>query len=189
MDFAVHTVESAPETAKPLLQASRKKYTFVPNLHAVMAEAPTLLGAYQTLADLFGHTGLSVLERQIVLLAISYENGCDYCVAAHSTIATMEKMPADILQALRDGRPLADAKLEALRSFAATMAAERGWVGDAAVAHLLAHGYTRQTVLEVVLAQGFKVLSNYTNHLAHTPLDLPFQSQAWTDERPTKAAE
>ena len=180
MDFALHTTDTAPDAAKPLVQKSLDTYGFVPNLHAVMAEAPPLLEAYQLVGGLYAKTNLSVLERQVVLQAINFENGCHYCVAAHSMIATLEKMPADVLDALRAGTPIADAKLEALRSFAAKVARQRGWLDEADFDALLAAGYTRQTALEVILANAYKVMSNYVNHVAETPLDAAFQQHAWT---------
>jgi uncharacterized peroxidase-related enzyme len=186
MDVKIHTVETAPEPAKPLLQASLDKFKFIPNLHGVMAEAPALLEAYQTLSALWAKTGLSVVERQLVLLAINHENECHYCMAAHSGIATMEKMPEEILTALREGQPVPDAKLEALRRFAVKVVRERGWVSDADLQAVLDAGYTRQTVYEVVLAVGYKTLSNYMNHIAETPVDEPFRQFLW--EPKAKAA-
>jgi hypothetical protein len=43
-----------------------------------------------------------------------------------------------------------------------------------------AAGYTRRQVLDVVLGVGMKTLSNYTNHIAHTPLDPAWQNQEWS---------
>ena len=180
MAFDIHTIESAPEASKPLLEDSEKAYKFIPNLHGVMAESPALLEAYKTIGDIYAKANLNVLERQVVLLAINYENNCHYCMAAHSVIAQMEKMPADILNALREGETLSDPKLEALRSFAVKMTRNRGWVENADIRALHDAGYDNQTVGDVILAIGFKVLSNYTNHVAQTEIDPAFASQAWT---------
>ena len=46
---------------------------------------------------------------------------------------------------------------------------ERGFVGDTAVDAFIAAGYTRAQVLEVVLITACKTISNYVNHIAHTP--------------------
>jgi AhpD family alkylhydroperoxidase len=62
-----------------------------------MAEAPALVTAYTTLSRIFEETSFSPAERQVVLLTVSYENGCEYCVAAHSVIAGMKKLPADVV--------------------------------------------------------------------------------------------
>ena len=179
MDFKIHTVTSASDDAKPLLQESLGKYKFIPNLHGVMAEAPALLAAYQALGNFWNQTSLSVLERQIVLLTNNYENDCHYCMAAHSTIATMEKMPDDILTALRGGTPLADARLQALRDLARKAVVQRGQLTASDTQAAIDAGYSRQAVVEVVLAVRYKVLGNYANHLAETPVDAPFQAFAW----------
>lgn len=52
-DFTLYTQENAPEAAKSLLAKSKEAFGMVPNLHAVMAEAPTLLEGYQVLHELF----------------------------------------------------------------------------------------------------------------------------------------
>ena len=179
MGFTVHTIGTAPEKSKALLEDSQKRFQFVPNLHGVMAESPVLLEAYKTMADLYGKLELSVLERQIVLLAINFENDCDYCMAAHSAIAMMEKMPAGILAAMRDGLPLGDARLEALRGFAAKMTRERGWADEGDVKSMHDVGYTNQTIQEVIFAIGFKTMSNYVNHIAATPVDAAFEGLTW----------
>ncbi len=179
MELPIHSVDTAPAPAKQALEHSLQAYKFVPNLHGVMASAPPLLQAYKTLADLYAQTSMSVLERQVVLMSINSFHDCHYCMAAHSMLATLEKMPADVLEALRTDAPIADPKLEALRVFARQMAEKRGWVTPEDAEALKAHGYTDETILEVVLAVGYKVLSNYVNHLKETPVDAAFAKHEW----------
>ena len=179
-DFVTHTIESAPEKARPFLEGAAKAYGFLPNLLGTMAEAPTLVEGYLTLAGIFDRSSLSVTERQIVLMTNNRLNDCSYCMAAHSTISQMSKVPADVIEALRTNTPIADAKLEALRKFAEVVNLSRGWPQDDEVEALLAAGYTKATVLEVVLGTAVKVMSNYTNHIATTPLDAAFAPNAWS---------
>ena len=94
------------------------------------------------------------------------------------------------LEALRDGSPLADPKLEALRAFASAVVQELGWVSEEEVDGFLAAGFEREQVLDVVVGVAYKTLSNYTNHLAGTPLDSAFAAFAWEPpekERATRA--
>ena len=51
--FTNHTIESAPEASKPLLETAKSKYSFIPNLLAGMAEAPAVLEGYMTMAGIF----------------------------------------------------------------------------------------------------------------------------------------
>ncbi len=183
-DFVVHTPATAPDDARKLMEQSLQRFGGVPNLHAVMAESPQLLEAYKLITDLYRACSLSVLERQIILLTINRENGCEYCMAAHSVIAEREKMPPDVLSALRDGRPLPDARLQALSKFTQIMVERRGRLSDADLDEFRAAGYGNRQVLDIVLAVGYKTLSNYTNHVAETPLDAMFESGRWAPAAP-----
>lgn len=180
MTYAVHTIESAPEAAKAALVDASKAYGFLPNLLAVMSEAPALLKAYRAAMGLFDETSFNPSERQVVLLTTSYENGCEYCIAAHSIIAAMQKVPGEVVQAIREGNPIADAKLDALRRFTASVVSTRGRPSDEDTKRFLNAGYAKAQILEVVLGVGMKTLSNYTNHIADTPLDQAFAEAAWS---------
>lgn len=180
MSYVRHNLDTAPAGAKETLAAASKAYGFVPNLLAVMAEAPALLKGYRSLNGIFEETSFSPTERQIVLLTTSYENGCDYCVAAHSVIAGMQQVPDDVVQAIRDNKPIADHKLEALRRFVTAIVKSRGWPSATDTSAFHEAGYTRRHALEVVLGVGMKMLSNYTNHIADTPLDQAFAGARWS---------
>ena len=107
-------------------------------------------------------------------------------MAGHSALAKMIKMDAGVIAALREGRPLPDAKLEALHRFATIVVRERGFASDADVDAFLAAGYTRQNVFEVILGVATKVMSNYTNHIVHTQYD-PFMKATNGRNRSTRA--
>ena len=187
-DFPTHTIESAPDASKPFLEKAQSNYGFVPNLLASMAEAPALLEGYMTLAGIFDKTNLTETERQIILMTNNRLNGCVYCMAAHTAISKMSGVADDVIEALRNNTAIADTKLEALRQFAIVINQTRGWPSDDQIESLLDAGYTRQTVLEVILGTALKTLSNYTNHVNATELDAVFESSAWT-ELPKQAAE
>ncbi|MFI4896686.1 MAG: carboxymuconolactone decarboxylase family protein [Phycisphaerales bacterium JB059] len=180
-EFTLHTPETAGEST-PLLEKSAQAYGAVPNLHAVMAESPQMLRAYQAVAEIFETTDLSETERQIILMTNNRLNGCEYCMAAHTTIMQLKKVPEDVITALRENTPIQNPKLEALRRFAEQVNLTRGWPEQADVEAFLEAGYTRRTILEVILGTSLKVLSNYTNHIAQTPLDAAFAKNAWSDE-------
>ena len=178
--FPVQTIESAPEASKATLEATQKAYGFLPNLFGVMANSPALVEAYASLSKIFGKSSFSPTEQQIVLLATSELNGCTYCMAAHSVVAQMSKVPADVIEALRAGQPLADSKLEALRQLTVAIVETRGWPSEDVVKAFHDAGYSEAQYLEVVLGIGLKTLSNYTNHAASTPLDANFKAAEWS---------
>ena len=177
--FPVHTPDTAPEAARTTLAGIEKKYGFVPSLMGVFAENPATLQAYIQLGDQFSKTGLSALEQQIVTITASVENECHFCVAAHSTISEGNGLDMEVIAAVREDRPIADARLEALRQFTKKMVVQRGFVSDADVDAFLSAGYARSAVLAVVTGLALKVLSNYTNHVAETPVNEQFAKHSW----------
>ncbi len=178
--FDVHTKETASTESAKLLASAEKAYGFIPNLLGVMAESPATVKAYMTIGQLFDESSFSATERQVVILTASRFNECDYCMAAHSVVAGMQKVPADVIEAIRNDRPINDRKLEALRVFTTTVIEKRGWSSAADITAFLTEGHTKAQVLEVILGISFKTLSNYVNHVAETPLDHAFATQAWT---------
>ena len=180
--FNIYSIQKAPLAAQPLLEGAQQKYGFVPNLLGSLAESPAALQAYLNLGSILDKTSLTPVERQIVLLAVSVENHCTYCVAAHSMIARqMVKADASIIDALRRQQPLPDPKLDALAEFTRAVVKQRGLVTGKALDNFIAAGYSRAQVLEVVLGVTMKTLSNYANHIMHTPLDSQFQIEAWEE--------
>lgn len=178
-DFTIYTEENAPEESKALLEDSKKAYGMVPNLHGVFAEAPGLLDAYKKVGDLFAASSLNKDEVTVVWQTINVEHNCHYCVPAHTGVAKGMGVDDAITEALRNETPLADPKLEALRTFTLSVVRSRGNVDDSAVAAFLAAGFTKRQILEVVLGTAHKVMSNYTNHLANTPVDAAFAGFDW----------
>ncbi|MDH3255135.1 MAG: carboxymuconolactone decarboxylase family protein [Acidobacteriota bacterium] len=177
--FTIYDLESAPAESRPDLEAAKKKYGFELNLFGVLAESPTALRAYAAINEALESAALSPVEQQVVTLTVSGENGCTYCMGAHSAVAGMVNMPNEVLTALRERRALPDPKLDALRSFALAMVKQRGWVPDPDVQAFLDAGYSRRHLLDVVTIIALKTLSNYTNHLAGTPLDDAFAPMSW----------
>ena len=178
-DFTLHDETTAPDDSKPLLAKSQKAFGMVPGLHAVMAEAPGLLDAYQQVHELFLNSSFAKDETTVVWQTVNVENNCHYCVPAHTGIAKAMGVDDAITEALRNETPLPNARLEALRDFTLSVVRDRGNVDDAKVQAFLDAGFTKRNILEVVLGYSQKVMSNYTNHLAQTPVDKPFQKFAW----------
>ena len=178
-DFPVRTTDDAPEEARGTLEKVQQGYGFIPNVVGVMAGSPALVKAYTALSQLLGETRFSPEEQQIAILTVSHANGCGYCVAAHSMSAEKTGVDPAVIEALRAGKALPDERLEALRSFLQAMVEKRGWVDEADIRAFLDAGFEREHVLDCILAVGMKTLSNYTNHIAETPLDDVFADKEW----------
>jgi len=178
----VHNIETAPEASKPLLEKSQKAYGMIPGLHGVLAGAPEVLDAYQKLHELFVNTSFNEEELTVVWQSINVEHACHYCVPAHTGIAKMMKVDNSITEALRNETQLENPKLEALRTMTLTIVRNRGNVTQENLETFYAAGYEQRHVLEIILGLSQKVISNYTNHIANTPIDAAFKSFAWKKE-------
>ncbi len=177
--FTVHETATAPAESAAILTGVQKAWGFVPNLHRVLAESPAALEAYTALWTIAEKTGFTAVERNIAYLAIIYENECTYCMAGHSNLSRMAHVDAADIAAVRDGRSLNDPKLEALRRFAASVTRDRGFVGETDVAAFKAAGFDNRAVLDLLVLSATKLISNYTNHLADTPLDGFMNGAEW----------
>ena len=170
-DFKLHTIETAPEAARKELADVKQKFGRVPNFFAVTAESPAAINAYVSLSNIFRTTGLTPAEQQIVILTVSVENKCGYCVAAHSRGAKMAGVPEDVISAIKAGVPLPDERAEALRRLVSQIVDKRGWLSDADVQAFFGQGYSRSQLLDVMVGVSMKTLSNYINHLADPPIE------------------
>lgn len=171
-NFVVHTIQSAPEGSREHLARIEKTWGFVPKLQGTLAESPLAVEAYDTMFNLVGAKAtLTPVEQQIVYQAINVFHGCEYCTAGHSFLSRKAGVPEEALQAVREGEAIADVRLKALRRFAEQVVEQRGCTGDAAIHAFFSAGFTKAQLLEVVTIIATKTISNYTNHLTHTPLE------------------
>jgi len=181
--FPLHTPDTAPTASRAALEQTHRSFGMIPNLERTMATAPALLAAYSHAWDAFDTTSLTPIERQVVYQTANFENDCTYCVPWHTLLSQKAGMPSADVAALRDGTPLSDPKLEALRAFARTLLLQRGKATPADFSAFLASGYDEQQALEVILGLAVKTMSNFTNSIAGTPLDDAVAARAW--QKPT----
>jgi len=175
----IHDIESAPEGSKALLEKSEKAYGNIPNLHGVLAEAPGLLEAYQTLHELFTNSSFDKDELTVVWQTINVAHECHYCVPAHTAIAKSMGVEDKITEALRNETEMPSEKLQALHQMTLSLTKNRGNVSAKEKEVFFTAGYNQRHLLEIILGLSQKVISNYTNHIAETPVDKAFEKFAW----------
>jgi len=178
--FTLHDSTTAAPDSAVLLDQIQKGWGFVPNLHRVLAESPAALEAYGALWGIAEKTGFTPVERNVAYLAIIYENACTYCMAGHTNLSKMARVDDATIAAVREGRPIADVRLEALRVFAASVTRNRGVVSSAEVEAFKGAGYDNRAILDVLVLSATKLISNYANHLADTPNDAFMKGAEWT---------
>ncbi|MDO4232923.1 MAG: carboxymuconolactone decarboxylase family protein, partial [Lautropia sp.] len=163
----LQTVESAPEAARPRVEAALKNNGFLPNLIAVLANSPAALEMYQEVGLINAKTSLTPAEREVVQITAAVDNGCGFCKAGHTALSRKKKLMDDAaIDALRDGAELADPKLAALARFTRAVMLHKGNVPDAQLAAFRAAGYDDAQVLEVILGVALATLCNYANNMA-----------------------
>ncbi|WP_111707067.1 carboxymuconolactone decarboxylase family protein [Lutibacter citreus] len=178
-NFKIHNLETAPKESVPFIEQSLKSYGMIPNLTATLAEAPGIVEAYGVLHNLFANSSFNAEELTVVWQTINVEHECHYCVPAHTGIAHSMKVDAALTEALRNSEPMPTEKLQALQDTTLEIVRERGHLSEAQKEKFFAEGYGNRQLLEIILGLSQKVISNYTNHLAETPVDKAFEKFAW----------
>jgi len=181
LNFKHKTPETAEASGAALLQKAHEKMGMIPNMYGMMANFPPLLAAYVFGYELFRKEGgFTPVEQEVVFLAISYENNCEYCMAAHSFLADKKsQVPPEITEALRNGTEIENQRLQALSALTKSLVITRGVPEAAEINAFLDVGYTPNHVLALLLAVGVKTLSNYSNHLFDTEPDAAFNGREW----------
>lgn len=178
--YQIYDENTAPLESSQMLAQVKEHFGFIPNALGAMAISPKALAAYMTLDGLVQGTSFTEEEQHVILLAVTRQGECPYCVAAHSTFAKMGGVPEQTVQQLRGGEPLADKKLEALRQFSSKMVDQNGHLAESDIEAFLNSGYTREQVLEVILIYANKLIAMYANRIMGTDLDQALAPEQWT---------
>lgn len=177
--YIIHTMDSAPEDSKPILEKLKNEVGFLPNLAATMSESPRMIEAFTTLRDINRRGSFNAVEREAIAIAVSFETNCSYCMAAHSTFAKLSGASENFLSALRAGESPVDQRLAILSNFARQVVRQKGQTTKEEIQSFLGAGFTKAQLLEVLVAISMTTLANYMSHIANPPVDEAFQTQAW----------
>jgi AhpD family alkylhydroperoxidase len=172
--------QPATTRGEELIEEARFNWGFVPEQTQRLAHVVDALDGYGELIKKFEMTSLSAIEQQIVYLATSRENQCGYCVAAHTHLAREAGLSALCLQAVRSGHTIGDARLDALQDLATAIVRGKGRVAPPVASAFMAAGFKSEQVFEILIGVAAKMLVNFFNEIAGTPLDEAFAADAWT---------
>jgi len=165
--IAALTLEQAPAASRTALEGVQKGLGFIPNAFKTLAHAPAALNGYLALAQALGKSSLSAAEREVVALATSEVNGCDYCTAAHTFFGAKAGLSEDAIRQARTG------ELSAIATLARQITESRGQLSDAQLAAAREAGVSDSKVVEVVAQVTLLTLTNYLNNVADTAIDFP----------------
>lgn len=185
--FTSYQLENVPEKSREEFAKMQKKYGSVPNIFADMAESPLPMELYQNGQDtLMKRATLGPEKVNLVQLAVSVENVCEFCVPAHTWVAESMKTDKAIVDAIREGKKGPDESTNALVVFTRLMVRKRGRLSDSEVQAFLGAGYTREQVFEVLSIVSYKVITNYTSALTGTKPNDFMENYAWSPEMDSK---
>ena len=162
------------DEAADVFEAVRAKFGFVPNLIRELARSPATARVYLRGQEAMASASLSAPERQVVQLAVAVYNECPYCRAAHRSGCRQAGVAQAEIELVEKGSLPEDRRLRSLVSAAWQVLDTRGWLGASDLASLEAEGVDRAQLYEVVALVGLKTISNFVNHIAHTPVDPQF---------------
>lgn len=181
-DYRIHTIETAPEAAKPSLEQLVKNIGMIPNLAGTMAESPELLRGFLSIREIFYRGTFTAAEVQVLALTNAFENRCSYCMAFHSNLALKSGVSEETVAELRAGQSPTEPRLGALSHFSRSLVRARGNVRPEDLAAFQSAGYTKAQALEVVLGVAVSILPNFAHHITDCPVDEAFAKHSWAEE-------
>ncbi|HVI49423.1 MAG TPA: carboxymuconolactone decarboxylase family protein [Chitinophaga sp.] len=169
--FNVPTREEVSADNQVILDQLKGALGMVPNLYATIAYSDTALGNYLTLQS--GKTSLSKKEKEVINLVVSQVNNCEYCLAAHTMLGKMNGLTEAQTIEIRKGDVAFDQKLGALVKLTKAVSENRGRIDDAVLNQFFKAGYTKGSLVDVVITIADKVVMNYLHNLTEVPVDFP----------------
>ena len=178
-DYPIYSIESAPAQARPALQQLQDALGFLPNIAGAMAGSPVLINGFVGLFQRVHASSLSEAQLQTLLLTNAVANASRWPVAFHSALALQQGVSAADVDAMRRGRSLRDAKLDALSTLARTLIEKRGHLTAADRERFAAAGFSHEQALEVIAVVAASTITNYTSNVTQPPIEPPFDRHVW----------
>ena len=169
--FSILSREQVSPVNQVLFDKLEKLAGRVPNLYSVFAYSENALGNYLALQS--GKSSLRGREKEVVNLVVSEINGCEYCLAAHTGLAKMQGFTDQQILEIRRASISFDTKLDALARLVKSITGNKGHADEALVDKFYAAGYDQGSLVDVVIAIGDKIITNYLYALTGIPIDYP----------------
>ncbi|CAN5499110.1 carboxymuconolactone decarboxylase family protein [soil metagenome] len=171
--FTVPTRDQVSTQNQQLFDTLQKGLGFVPNLYATFGLSDNGLGAYLAFQQSQTKGAFKAKEREAINLTVSQANNCVYCLAAHTALGKMNGFTDEQMLQLRAGHASFDSKLDALVKLAKSITETKGHPATELVDNYIAAGYTQNSVIDLILMVGDKIISNYLHSITQIPVDFP----------------
>lgn len=170
-NFNIPTADQVTENNQKIFENLQNKLGFVPNLYAYYAHSDTALGDYLEFQN--RKSLLRAKEKEVIHLVTSEINGCSYCLAAHTAIGKMNGFSDQQILEIRSGSASFDPRLDAIARFTHEVVSSRGKISARAKALLSTNGFNDAEVVDITVAIGTKIISNYLHNIADFAVDFP----------------
>lgn len=162
--FAVPPLDQMPDDIRARIEAVQEKSGFVPNVFLTLAHRPDEFRAFFAYHDaLMDRPGnLTKAEREMIVVATSTMNQCQYCVVAHGAILRIRAKNPLIADQVAINYRKADItpRQKAMLDFAMMVSARAQEVGDDEFAMLHGHGFTDDDIWDITAIAAFFGMSN-----------------------------
>jgi uncharacterized peroxidase-related enzyme len=162
--FPVPELADLPEDIRTRIIAVQEKSGFVPNIFLTLAHRPEEFRAFFAYHDALMErdSGLTKAEREMIVVATSAANGCQYCVVAHGAILRIRAKNPLIADQVAINYRKADItpRQRAMLDFAMRVALDSATVGEGDFAALAQHGFSQDDVWDIGAIAAFFAMSN-----------------------------
>ena len=170
----INVVEAATASAeqKALLDAIQAQLGMVPNFLKVFANSPVALQAFLGLHGVASAGSLSAPDRERIALALAQQNGCQYCVSAHTAIGRKTGLSPEEMTAARLGSS-EDPQSAAILKFARSLMEKHGEVSALELAELRSADIDDAQIVEIITHVGMNFLTNILGKASLVEIDFP----------------
>src|SRR5512141_2455248 len=162
--YPVPKLEDLPDDLRERIVAVQEKSGFVPNVFLALAHRPDEFRAFFAYHDALMEKegGLSKAEREMIVVATSAANQCQYCVVAHGAILRIRAKNPLIADQVATNYRKADItpRQRAMLDFAMKVSRSAEEVSESDFAALRAHGWTDEDIWDIAAISAFFALSN-----------------------------
>lgn len=164
--------QDADPAQRQLLDAVQSSLGLVPNFLRVFANSPAALQAFLGLHHIAGAGSLDPQTRERIALALAQQNGCEYCLSAHTAIGRKAGLGNEEIAANRTGTSL-DGRAAAAVAFARALVEHKGDVTTADIRTVRAAGYDDAEIVEIITHVGLNLLTNILGRASQVDIDFP----------------
>ena len=162
--FPVPRLADMSDDIRARIEAVQEKAGFVPNVFLVLAHRPDEFRAFFAYHDALMEKegGLSLAEREMIVVATSAANQCQYCVIAHGAILRVRAKNPLIADQVAANYRKADLtpRETAMLDFALKVSGPAWEVNEADFAALDAHGFSADDAWDIAAISAFFGMSN-----------------------------